>query len=627
MFKYKKYVIIILLIWCLALFMPDTVFANANINQEPPAFVDLLNMLLNIFSWLWMLLATIAGKFMTNAFIYNSTYFSEATLFKMRQWVRTFVNFFIWFLFIFLIFKSFWSWDSTTGLKKQLPMLLLTAILTQMTWFLMWALIDVSNIATVAVWSLPSQVIEDNQKYQDFIQDETVKMPKTVQIDLSNNVSQEKIVQSSWDSNVSISDVMDNITQDFNDLTGPLMFLGYSILEINKITIDPWTWKDEVKSVIISFLFGFLISLMFIVPLLMLAIVNIIRVWYIWMWIVFSPVVVLLSLLGKELWWWWKSLDKLFNVKTVLWLIFVPVTVVAALSLCLILAISIKAGLTEWSNDDKFDMWGGVVIEDNYKDAGGSGFSKITTPTWEMTMIGSILETWWKWIWYIIISLFTCFLLWTVVKVSFMTSDIAQKITDPIFKSMENIWTSSEIVPWVSVAGIKNIPDSVSRISSAKMTDSMSSVDDKIAKMFDVWNNDISMKELWQLKKFTHWDHKWAKDYFDRLRKAVTSKEGDINIDISKNLQTSIKYWLTTWWWIEYLKTYAKFTDDATKELLDKKDATWLLKNKEFLSWLHIVMKNPEVNFQESASSQFASQRSNLNKAGNESNLRDDSLK
>ncbi|MEI7477672.1 MAG: hypothetical protein WCJ81_04060 [bacterium] len=45
---------------------------------------------------------------------------------------------------------------------KELPPLLLASVLINMSWFLMGALIDLSNVATAAVGSLPQTFIQGN---------------------------------------------------------------------------------------------------------------------------------------------------------------------------------------------------------------------------------------------------------------------------------------------------------------------------------------------------------------------------------------------------------------------------------------------------------------------------------
>ncbi|MBP6085858.1 hypothetical protein KA478_01430 [Patescibacteria group bacterium] len=67
-------------------------------------------------------------------------------------------------------------------LKKELPNFLLASVLVNMSWFIMGALIDMSNVATAAVGSFPQSFISENPLVDKDIAMDTVKIPSTINV-------------------------------------------------------------------------------------------------------------------------------------------------------------------------------------------------------------------------------------------------------------------------------------------------------------------------------------------------------------------------------------------------------------------------------------------------------------
>lgn len=106
-----------------------------------------------------MLLAFLAGKLMSNEFIYGTFIHLDSALFTLWNYMKNIANFLIGFLFLFGILKSFFTKDAFE-LKKVLPRYLLAGILVQMSWFMMGAFVDLANIATAAVGAFPTEFIQ-----------------------------------------------------------------------------------------------------------------------------------------------------------------------------------------------------------------------------------------------------------------------------------------------------------------------------------------------------------------------------------------------------------------------------------------------------------------------------------
>ena len=108
-------------------------------------------MLIKIASRARTIPAILAGKLMSNDFIYASGLGLDKTLFTMWNYMKNIANFTLGFILIVKIVKYLFATKDLFSIKKDLPNFLLASILLNMSWFLMGTLIDISNVATAAV--------------------------------------------------------------------------------------------------------------------------------------------------------------------------------------------------------------------------------------------------------------------------------------------------------------------------------------------------------------------------------------------------------------------------------------------------------------------------------------------
>ena len=103
----------------------------------------------------------IAGTLVDNSLVYWEVFGFDVILRKLRNIMRNFANFTLWFIFIYKIFK-YLIWDKKTkDLKDFLIRLLIAWIWIQASWFAMATLIDMSTILTYSVWWLPMSILKD----------------------------------------------------------------------------------------------------------------------------------------------------------------------------------------------------------------------------------------------------------------------------------------------------------------------------------------------------------------------------------------------------------------------------------------------------------------------------------
>jgi len=247
-----------------------------------------LNEFLQLFSWFWIIPATIAWKLMTNWWVYWSGIHMDKYLWQLWQMMRNFANFFLGFLFIWMILWSFFKWSPWEVVKNYLPKILIATVLIQMSWFLMWALIDVSNILVAAVWSFPQQFLQNSDKIKNI-----QISKKTVIIDYTQpfwKLFEELKDQSQQQENkVSLKDILPK----YDSVSWPLIYFWASALDI--FNTFPLNNANEItaENLSISLLLKFILLVMFILPLIVLAIVNFVRIFWIWIFVIFSPFLVI----------------------------------------------------------------------------------------------------------------------------------------------------------------------------------------------------------------------------------------------------------------------------------------------------------------------------------------------
>jgi hypothetical protein len=101
----------------------------------------------------------------------------------------------------------------------------------------------------------------------------------------------------------------------------------------------------SVEAVTIGFLLKSLVIIMYTLGLALLFVANLIRIVFLWMFIILSPVLVLVNVFKDTL----KLGDtfKNFSLSSLLWLIFRPVLFVLSLSFALIVIVSFQRIMTD----------------------------------------------------------------------------------------------------------------------------------------------------------------------------------------------------------------------------------------------------------------------------------------
>ncbi len=144
-----------------------TTTSNSSINTM--SLWQILDMVLKIIYLLLWPLLVLAGLALDNTLVYASIFHLDAPLWKFWNMMKNFANFTLWFMVLFAIIKSILTNGDTWSIKDEksplgiIKITLIAWILIQASWFIVAALIDISTIATYAVWGLPLSVLKNTE--------------------------------------------------------------------------------------------------------------------------------------------------------------------------------------------------------------------------------------------------------------------------------------------------------------------------------------------------------------------------------------------------------------------------------------------------------------------------------
>ncbi len=340
-----KIVSLILVVW---LFFILPTYAAETTSTWLEKIQWFLEKFLSLCSRLWIVLAILAGKLMTNDFVYGAFIHMDIYLWKIRNIMKNFANFALVGLVLFSIVESLTG--KALDVKKVITNTLLAGILIQASWFLMGAVIDISTVATAGIGGFPTSFLKNDIALQTKIKNSitTFKADRPI-IDFyatGNNVV--RTIQKPNTHTQDIEDIRENILPSYNSVSGPFIYLGMWVFNFqNYLTTENTTWAVPLT---LGFALRLFLLFLFTVALLLLLIANIMRIWLLWIFIIWSPFLILSQVfdLGK-----WKSswLGAIFTVSNLVAIIFKPVIFVAGMSLMLIVIVSMQTSITwSWSS-------------------------------------------------------------------------------------------------------------------------------------------------------------------------------------------------------------------------------------------------------------------------------------
>lgn len=419
----------------------DSSASTEDTTDAQNTIIEISNKLSTVASWIRIIPATIAGKLMTNSFVYGTAFHLDTYLFKFWQFVRTFALFALWFFFVWKLLLMMLKPDEATAkIGELVGKVFLSWILISASRWMIAALVDLSIVFTAAVWAIPDFIyaekrdeiqtcfpVNDNIVVEGWLQQE----PNTLTEDNTKLISRELI------------------SPQADDISWPLMFFWSSVLGFFQLSFAPDAPDASMISAsVVVALVKIVMIVMLILPLVVLMIVNIIRVVVLWLWIVFAPALIILKTFGVDTSNITKSKSSLFNPKEIIALIFQPVAVIGMLSIGMILIIEMTLLLKACTANNLTDStitatptneWISTTISDS-----------IDSPVPEISIVASVYGIgdiiWWI-TGQLILAFFVLFLYWSLIQVGFSFSAITKETSDKIFKFANSAMGNLPIIP------------------------------------------------------------------------------------------------------------------------------------------------------------------------------------
>ena len=352
----KKNIKIFLLLFIVVWFFVWTSFAQSEGTVGNMTLVQKLshcmNVLISILSWVWVIFATLAWKFMTNDFVYGTFLHLDKALWNLWNIMKNFANIALWCILVFAIVKniftgSFWDKTPIQNVKDTVIHTLIAWVLIQMSWFLMAALFDISTIATVAVWALPSQFMATNNDFQGNMRNMVAKSNKKLIVDFGESEIT-KVVNANEDATEDeINKFLDTISPSSETVVWPLLFLWASVFDMYNLSDSSKNLggTDDRWDLLLSLWINWIVMISFTLMLALMFLFNLFRVVTLWIVIPFTPFIILFSAFKGE----WKNLklnDFLWDItdySKIIKLVFKPVYMTLVLSVILVVMVLVRS--------------------------------------------------------------------------------------------------------------------------------------------------------------------------------------------------------------------------------------------------------------------------------------------
>lgn len=378
----------IILLWIIYLF-PTFSFAEDQATITPSMTTNVIHffhIIISLCSWIWIILASLAGKMLTNTIVYGEFINLDAALFQLWNITRTFANYALGLVILYKILRYIFSdptQSSPIDITKSIGWVVVGGIGVQFSRFLMGVLIDIATILTVAMGALPTLVITNDGPMQQYLAQQTIKIPKKMVINLDRSLDQPlsdfifpKDGQTTADGSdmqeLGMTEFIDRLIPNAWNAWWPLLYIWLSVIHAqNYLAWTPNMTKNDVTDAIVTIMIKAWLLILYTVALFLLVVINVMRTLYIWLLIAISPFIVLyagISMMEISV---WESFKKFLDRGEALKAIFMPVVFVAYLGLMLVMIVTMQRMMVtnEWY---AFNNWSVFVEGDRVWFAGSS---------------------------------------------------------------------------------------------------------------------------------------------------------------------------------------------------------------------------------------------------------------
>lgn len=461
----SKYLMYILCVCCL-LWTYSYAFAQ-NSNESLSNTTQFAIFFTNLLSRIRIPIANLTGKMMSNTLATWEVFGISDFLFKCWIIIRGMSNFIILWIVFSIIWEIVKSW-AAKDVGKKVVNLILAWLFINVSWFMMWWLIDLANLTIFGVSNIWSSIINSNPTVMRNIALQTVCLPKKLDID-PNSTIYTKTIDPTECQNENYEIKANQIIPRYDDLSGPFMYFGLAVMrtfefnDIQTASTDSWSAINSLKDISINLIFKIFMLFMFITPLIALLIMNAARILYIWIRFICSPLIILhfffsdsnisrlKSLLSSGELGLRKSKWSFFDIKNIIWALMTPAVTLATMFLS-ILIISTMYGWLAW-----WDTWvngnlGAIesqsssfreTLDSQWLSIDGRKISVWKDYSmdlqWDIIQDSAWLISWW--FGFIIMNILMMWLLWSIYRVSLSTSTILAGIWNRVMDAWKRTIT------------------------------------------------------------------------------------------------------------------------------------------------------------------------------------------
>ena len=492
-------------------------------------------------------------------------------------------NYALWAMFIYGIFKYIF-FQKVEAWSTIIKNMLVTSVLIQASWFLVMALVDLSTIVLTTVSAFPSQVvsvsdaIEKDMKIQicknyvlsrkgkdvvliNAFSDKPLEQSNTKQV----TTSQPSVPSDSWTCDTDPS-LIDAMLPQANSFWGTFMYLWFTALNAQdymyKTVPTSSNCVDDIVKVVINIVLDAWMLILYSIALAILVVVLIMRLWYLWVFIAISPIVVLVSFS-----WLFKIktsewIGELLDYKKALFLIFQPAIFALWMSLMFLFIV-----VVQWLfvNSPSSSMWSGVIVGESKNSSSSTDpVPKISSSLWNSWVIDFTIRQWSKSLKDILLSFLILILMWQLVKLSvsweFMWFQWIKSMNKKINNITDSVWRALSSVGVVPLPGGKRVW--FREITNWNLVDSVKEnyVPEKYRKLLDFENRRKEQKKYLANKLWLDVTiDSLSNTQKSRVQSAITSGEPSSFISVLQKIRednswlkfSEIKGYVNDW-----IKTY-----------------------------------------------------------------------
>lgn len=425
-----------------------------------------LDFAISILSWIWVLFAKIAWEFLTNKWVYGWVVWIDTLLWKYRNVMKNIANFGLWFYFVYVIFKSLIDKaDLIKKIKDSLLWIVVAWIWIQSSRFLTAAIIDVSTITLVAAGSFPAQVISQNSNIKEEVYNAELYTKygakwyaKVLELfpdnEWANKILSETVAPLT--SKRTLENLVDDITPKADNVAWPFYFIWYELLSASSVPKVSTASESSAKETIINLIIQWWTTVVYSIEMLVICVLAFMRVLYLWMFIVLSPIVVLVTCIDqieKNKWWekWFlSSIMKQVNLKSFLINVFKPTIIVLWISVALMFSFMVNGVLKKDAWENRPINIGWVTISSNSETS--NSWEKSYTTSVKTSMTEYVLKGAWKPILDVILSIIVVVLVYMVIDIAIKMWWSKDFVSENVGTLQESVWKMMGSTPVIPVA-------------------------------------------------------------------------------------------------------------------------------------------------------------------------------